>query len=782
MINRGSVDNNVLADIFHSSVTAWVVLGISLLFTIMAWTISNAYVESRAQDRMQFEVDKAIRAIEKRMEEYEQVLRGGVGLFKATDNVSRSMWKEYVSTLLIDTYWPGIQGVGYSEMIEPQDVQEHIENIQNNGHPNYIISSGGEREIYSSIIYLEPFSGRNLRAFGYDMYSNPVRREAMDRATDTGKPALSGKVTLVQETNKDIQAGFLVYLPLYHSNMPIITLEERRAALRGYVYSPFRVKDLLRGILGGNSSLIGYQIYDGETLNADQLLYDSRDKEDLLQSIGNYVDIRALKLQGRRWTIQFHSHVVLDKQLGSPLPSMVATGGLVVDILLFFIITSIVRHRKNLIQHSRVLTQALDELQINYKRLKRTHQVASIGSWQIDLSTNQLIWSDETYHIFGLSPGAPIDYEKFIELIHPDDRSKLDKAWNDALKGKPYNIEHRIIVNSKVKWVHEQAEFSFNTEQLATIVDGSVQDITDGKDSEKALRLAEKVLLNAHEGILITDIDNHIVDVNPMFTAITGYNKEDVIGRNPSILSGGRQDKNIYQKMWGSLNKVGSWQGELWNRHKDGSEYLERLDISVIQDPESGNILNYVGMFSDTTEVRIQQQKMEYMAHHDALTGLPNRSILIDRLDVAVSRSKRHNSVVCLIFLDLDDFKPVNDTFGHDIGDKALIEVASRLHHVVRDEDTAARLGGDEFAILITDQQLISDIEEFTNRVLKSLSEPYSVDFHEFKMSASMGVALFPHHAATAKELLIKADKAMYAAKESGRNCCHILDDPPADA
>ncbi len=254
----------LVAERFHTESAAWVVLAISSLITVFSWWFASNYVDERAKDRFEFEVSQSREAITKRMQEYEQVLRGGVGLFRGLDGLSREDWRRYVTNLEIDTYWPGIQGIGYSIMIPAAQRDALAQRIRREGFPDFNIRPEGIRDTYSSIVYLEPLDWRNQRALGYDMFSEPTRQAAMIQARDSGKPAVSGKVTLVQETDKDIQAGFLMYLPHYRKGLPLGDEGQRRAALVGFVYSPFRATDLMQGILGSRSPLIDFKIFDEE--------------------------------------------------------------------------------------------------------------------------------------------------------------------------------------------------------------------------------------------------------------------------------------------------------------------------------------------------------------------------------------------------------------------------------------------------------------------------------------------------------------------------------------
>lgn len=760
-----------IVDYFHNSITAWVVLSVSLILTIAAWNISNTYIESRSKDKFNFEVEKTSQAIYKRMEAYEQVLRGGVGLFNASEFVSRSDWKSYVSTLLIDTYWPGIQGIGYAQMFSAEELDAHENKIRQQGFPDYLVTPAGSREQYSAIIYLEPFSSRNLRAFGYDMYSNPIRREAMQRAAQEGQPALSGRVTLVQETNKDIQAGFLVYLPLYHTNMSLITPDERLAALRGFVYSPFRAKDLFHGMLNIKNQLIDYKIFDGDSTEAEQLLYDStQDKAFKNDQPPLFTITKSLHLQGRDWTAQFIGYKELNNKLDIVQPSYVAVLGLMVDILLFLVILSLSKNRKSVLAHSQKMSLMTKELAITEQRLKHTHAIAKIGSWHLNIITNELTWSDETYKMFNLLPGSPMDYSRFISLIHPDDIERVKKAWQDALAGVPYDIEHKILAVNELRWVHEKAEIIYDVNSEPIEANGSVQDITERKKTEHELYLAKRVFSNAREGIIITDTEANIVDVNPMFSEITGFSHKELVGRNPSILSSGEHSNDEFKAMWEALNNTDFWQGDFWNKTKSGRRFLARNIISTVRDSKTNKVLNYVGLLSDVTEDLKQQEKMEHLAHHDSLTNLPNRYTFMEQLNKAIAHAKRQKNMVALAFIDLDDFKPINDQYGHDVGDKVLINVGEKLNFNLREEDCIARLGGDEFAMMITEQQSVNEIQLFMERILDKLTEPYFVDSIEIEISASIGVALYPNHATTAEQLLRIADQAMYKAKTSGRN------------
>ncbi len=294
------------------------------------------------------------------------------------------------------------------------------------------------------------------------------------------------------------------------------------------------------------------------------------------------------------------------------------------------------------------------------------------------------------------------------------------------------------------------------------------------KQSDEKLQLLSRIYEQTHEGINITDTSGKIIDVNPIFCEITGYSRDEVIGQSPSILSSGKQSPEFYADMWKSLHESGHWQGEVWNRKKDGELYAELLTISSIQD-ESNKTSHYVGLFSDITFHKEQQQALELMAHYDVLTQLPNRTLFIDRFNQAIAHSKRSESLLAICFLDLDEFKPVNDTYGHNVGDQLLIQVAERIKDNIREEDTVSRQGGDEFALLLGDIESPFEGEEMLGRLNSSLAKPYTIDNNIITISASIGVALYPEDNADLDTLLRHADQAMYQAKLAGKNRFHLF-------
>ena len=300
-------------------------------------------------------------------------------------------------------------------------------------------------------------------------------------------------------------------------------------------------------------------------------------------------------------------------------------------------------------------------------------------------------------------------------------------------------------------------------------------EIGERKRAEHKLQLAASVFTHAREGIMITDARGNIVDVNDTFTRITGYSREEALGQNPRILNSGRQPPEYYATMWQVLSETGQWSGEVWNRRKSGEVFAEMQTVSAVRDA-AGVTQNYVALFSDITPMKEHQQQLEHIAHYDALTHLPNRVLLADRLQQAIRQSLRRHRSLAVVFLDLDGFKAVNDKHGHAAGDTLLIALSERMKGALREGDTLARIGGDEFVAILVDLEWAQDCEPVLERLLDAASGPVNIGNALLQVSASMGVTVYPQDGSDADLLMRHADQAMYTAKQAGKNRYHLFD------
>jgi len=424
-------------------------------------------------------------------------------------------------------------------------------------------------------------------------------------------------------------------------------------------------------------------------------------------------------------------------------------------------------------QRSEKITQETNE------RLNNALNAGLMGTWNVDMHTGMDTRDASLNQLVGLpakSSKQPV--ADWFKYVHPDDTAEMDEAWEQAISSESglYETEHRLIrKDGKIIWVYDRGQMIRDNNGQVQYAVGAVVDITNRKISQEKLQLSSSVFNSTSEGIVITDVDRVIIDVNPAFSEITGYSSEEVIGQEPRILSSGKQSPEFYVAMWQEINDSGHWQGEVWNRKKSGEVYAELLTISSLKDTKN-NIINYVGLFTDITNSKLQQDHIKKMAHFDALTSLPNRSLLTDRFNQALAHSKRSGTLLAVCFLDLDDFKPVNDNYGHEVGDKLLIEVAARLESTVREEDTVSRLGGDEFSLLLGEIKSTAQCYELLERITQSVSAPYFIGGESINISASVGVSLFPTDNVELDVLLRNADQAMYQAKQEGKSNYRFFD------
>lgn len=421
---------------------------------------------------------------------------------------------------------------------------------------------------------------------------------------------------------------------------------------------------------------------------------------------------------------------------------------------------------------------ALEMMRRNQEQLREAQRLARVGSWELDLVSGKLLWSDELFHIFEHDPATSVGtYQLFLSTVHPDDRERVDRAYRDSVANHtPYEIEHRLAMpDGRIKVILEcgETQYGENGTPLRSI--GTAQDISSIRQMESQMQLLGIAFEHSGEAILISDRQNNIVTVNPAFSALTGYTLAEAVGKNPRFLSAGRSTPEDYEAMWLSIRSTGYWQGEIWDRRKDGAIYPKWISVSVIRD-DDGEIRYHIAHFTNISAERAAEEKLHHIAHHDSLTGLPNRLSLSGRIHQALALARREGGRVALLFIDLDRFKVVNDTLGHHVGDELLIEVAKRLLESVRDSDVVARLGGDEFVIMLTGIEHSTSVAMVAEKIVMAIGSPYVIEGHDLYTSPSIGIALFPTDGENGDVLMKNADAAMYHAKNAGRNNFQFFD------
>jgi len=405
------------------------------------------------------------------------------------------------------------------------------------------------------------------------------------------------------------------------------------------------------------------------------------------------------------------------------------------------------------------------------ERLRLYFDLPMIGMARLGLQDGWLEINDKLCQIVGYEHDA-LAGMAWMDLVHPDDMADEIARFSAALRGDRdgYACDIRLLrFDGNSIHCHVILRCVRDAAGALEYFVVMVQDISERKRLEDDLRLSATVFEHAAEGVMIVDASTEIVAVNRTFTEITGYGPDEVRGRNPRFLQSGKTSPDTYRQMWQSVAEKGFWRGELWNRRKDGTLFAELLTISAVRDDDD-NLTHYVGLISDITTIKRSQESLDYQAHHDPLTDLPNRLLFEDRLGHALQRVRRDDRQLAVLFVDLDRFKIINDTLGHPVGDDVLCAVGKRLQASLRECDTVARLGGDEFILLLESVDNEDDAAVVAGKLLDDFRAPVYAAGQEFVVSASIGISLFPRDGVDVATLVRNADAAMYRAKEQGRN------------
>jgi len=692
-------------------------------------TFAYWYKEQKASTEKREQVfaesaEQMTNIIHLKLSRYELTLRGVKGFYESSAFVNKDEYRSYVDALLLSETISGLQGLAIALHVSQKDKVKHVAEMHDRGVREYRIKPDGERPEYVPIALIEPYSGSNLNAVGYDVSSNPVTKSALLQARDSGEMALSGKVKLIQDAGKDIPAA-VMYVPIYDRHMNVDTLEERRDAILGWVSGPFRIGDLIKGLDKQLDHDIAVEIYDGEQVSSATRLYGSG---------AGHSDLHTLKvidIGGRRWTFDIRALPAFNDRFPESIQPQIVAGGVVLSLLLGWLVWLLGSGQARAEALAHKMTQELQEAQ---KDLECTLNAMPDLLFELDLEGRYYHFHSSQESLLAAAPEQILG-KKISDVLPIEATATCLAALQEANEtGFSSGKQIEIPLNEEPHWfelsVARKDDGRTHSPRFIMIS----RDITERKLSSNQLRIAA-IAFEAQEGMIVTDANNIILRVNQSFTAITGYTAEEAIGQTPSMLNSGRQDQHFYAAMWDSIHHTGAWAGEMWNRRKNGEIYPEHLTITAVKDVNEV-VTNYVATMTDITKSKAALDEINMLAFYDPLTHLPNRRLLIERLSQALASSARTGQKGALLFLDLDHFKTLNDTLGHDVGDILLQHVAERLVSAMREGDTVARLGGDEFVVLLEglgEEALLAAarVESIADKILLSHSHPYQLGAHQ---------------------------------------------------
>lgn len=781
------------------------------LTTLAAFGITTAVVYFEVQhenQRMKAEFEEHAKelkaALENSFSTHLNVLHALSSFYLASTSVERQEFHDYVRDSL--SSYQGIQAFEWSPIVASKDRAAFETLIKQEGFQNFQITErnqanqlarASERAYYTPVTFIEPYLGNEM-ALGYDLSSHPLRKAAIDRARDTGELCITPPITLVQE--KGNQAGLLAFIPLYRKGVDIQSVEDRRENILGFVLAVFRGGDIVTAsLLNLDRHGLWYRLID-QSAGENQMIYASEQNEPeplILQHQGVFgsefslMYTSPLEVGGHRWrfdVVPKQEYFVMHHPHDAYL--ILTTGLILTSLVTAYVMLSSGRRQlleKLVYERTEVLalrTEALAKSELNYrleseKNLAFLHN-ASDGIHILDLDGYVVEASDSFCRMLGYSRHEVVGMHvsQWDAKFTPEELPKMAQLPLT----KNARVQFETLHRRKGGSVFEVEISGFPLQQNGTpVLFFSSRDITERKKIEADLRIAA-VAFESQEGILITDAKTNIMRVNSAFTAITGYTLAEVLGKNPRILSSGKHDDDFYARMWAHINAQGFWEGEIWNRRKNGEIYPEHLSVNSVRDPQ-GAITNYVATLTDITVSKAASEKIERLAYFDPLTGLANRRLLLDRLQKALADSLRNQTEGALLFLDLDNFKTLNDTLGHEYGDLLLQQVATRLNECVREADTVARLGGDEFVVMLenlspAENMAASQADMVATKILESLNQTYRLKSHDYRNTPSIGVTLFNQasYNQPLDDLLKQADIAMYQAKKANRNTIRFFD------
>lgn len=411
-------------------------------------------------------------------------------------------------------------------------------------------------------------------------------------------------------------------------------------------------------------------------------------------------------------------------------------------------------------------------LRASEDNLAHAHRIARLITWEWNPTEDSLRWGPDANDVLGIAPHSLGNkLSEYLQWVPVEDHDIVRNAFHGAAHTPGvFGFEHRLLApDGGIRLVRGHGELQRDTHQQPARVVGTLQDMTQIRRAEERSRQLSSALEQTADLVMITDREGRIEYVNPAFETATLYTREEVLGHKPTVLKSGRHDAAFYQEMWNTLLAGDVFRDVVVNARKDGTIFYEEKTITPIKD-ERGRITHFISTGKDISERMHTEQRLHFLAHHDVLTALPNRAMLLERLERALVHAKRHKTAVAVLFLDLDRFKMINDTLGHDIGDRLLMQLADRLQPCLRQEDTVARLGGDEFTVLLENVLHLTDVSKVASKLLDAIGKPFIVESVELFVTGSIGISMYPADGETPHVLLKHADTAMYQAKEDGGN------------
>lgn len=727
----------------------------------LAWK-SATWIQTLENERFTTATKQTALLIRNKLNENIQLLHSAVAFITASDNVTREEWYFFTKEHTLETSFIGQEGLVYAPRIKINERTQHEERMHAEGLTHYQIHPKTSNADAYPIVLIEPFNERNKKALGFDLFSETTRQHAIKEAIQKRDIAISSKIQLIQRADSELNAGFIIVHPIYTKDILIKTPEKQDDAFIGIVSIAINAQKLFINVLGARYITLDFEIYDGDTLLETEKLYDSNPSMKTARLEHNLL----IDIYGKHWTLHFKTNEALDIGISQYLPWIELFFGIVFSFILAGWIYALQQTQKKAYAIAADKTKLLAKSESKIRAIFQTMQegIIVLDKERIIIECN-------------LAAQGMLGFSK-SEIVG---KSSNDLNWNFIHEdGSAFHMEDRpyykvfmtgvpqsnIMMGMKrqdglVLWLKMNAQplYSDDFKDVNSVLI-TFSDITEYQKSKREL---EKYLqiIDAHVIISSTDLHGIITEASEAFCKISGYSQEELIGRSHDIVRHPDMPTTLYKEMWSALEKGISWSGEIKNRRKDGSAYWIETIIEPRYDEEY-SLVGFTAIRHDITD----KKRVEELSITDRLTGLYNRLKLDELFASYLSITKRHQTPFSIVLLDIDKFKSVNDTYGHQVGDSLLQEIAKLLKTNVRFEDAVGRWGGEEFLILLPNSN--SEDARLLAEKLRGVIE--AEDFaYVGSRTASFGVATY-HQNDDKKSMTARADEALYLAKENGRN------------
>jgi PAS domain S-box-containing protein len=615
-------------DRFYNSMAVALAILLPATLVILAWRSTVADVEQDAQARFEFRAMQISDAVNRRIQDYEQVLRGAAGLFAASAAVQRDEWRSYYEDLRLEQYYPSIQAIGYAQRISAADRERFVSGVRADANPGYLIHPPGERDSYTPVLYIEPFSGRNLLAFGYDMQSEPARLAAMERAVANGRMAISARVTLLQESEHDRQAGFLMYIPVYGKGMVVETPQQRARATRGFVFAAVRTGRLINRIVGDEKN-VELSVYDGTVVAESALLHRT-----MAGAVGRepprFSWTTTIPLRGHAWTLRMHSTPQFEDSIDRTMPNLVLAGGVAIHLLLLTVLWSLWTTRSRAL---RIAAKMTDEVRHREAEWQAMSDASPLGIFRTDARGDNVYVNPRYELLSGISASAAVG-DGWLSAVHPDDRRRVTAEWQAAVAAGATEARctYRFLQpGGSVIWVTATAAVIREHDVITGYV-GNVEDVTERKQSTEALMKSREQLGMALEGSNLAlfdwDIPSGQVRLSEQWQLMLGGDNVPTVTTIEDLQRDvhpediGRLRQNLSPVLRGQA-RFYEIQHRVRGHHGDWRWILSRAKVS--ERDGSGKALRLVGTNADITATKeIERLKNEFIStvSHELRTPL----------------------------------------------------------------------------------------------------------------------------------------------------------------